>query len=124
MQDKPWLDLVPYDDTNWWVASENRHFHPDYASQNFYLSDSPAKLFRAYVILSDGNIGSSYFHYFFWTFDSNHPHFFTYSKWLFDKSLIELKNGDIVKHIVTKQKYIVNDKFGLNYYKIFELTTD
>lgn len=124
MEEKPWLDLVPYDDTKWWIASQNKYFHPVYASQNFYLSDSPAKLFRAYVIMSDGNIGGSYFRYFYWTFDSNDRYFFTYSKWLFDKPLNSLKTGDIVTQIVTKQKYIVNDKFGVAYYKIFELITE
>jgi hypothetical protein len=124
MEEKPWLDLVPYDGTNWWIASHNKYFHPDYASQNLYLSDSPAKLFRAYVIMSDGSIGGSYFRYFYWTFDSNHRYFFTYSKWLFDKPLNSLKNGDIVTQIVTKQKYVVNDKFGVPYYKIFESITE
>ena len=120
MEAKPWLDLTPNDDTKWWIASQNRCFENDYASQNLYLSESPAKLFRAYVIMSDGNIGGSYFRYFFWTFDSNNRYFFTFSKWLFDKPLRELKTGDIVTQLVTKQKYVVNDKFGVPYYKIFE----
>lgn len=123
MENKPWLDLVPHDDTKWWIASKNIVFGEDYVRQNVYAPELTTNLptFRAYFIMSDGNVGGSYFRYFFWVSGSDDRYFFTYSKWLFDKPLAELKTGDIVTQINTLQKYVVNDKFSSKYYKIFEI---
>lgn len=113
MDEKPWLSLVPNDESKWWIASKN-----------LYLPDSLSKLsqnVRAYYVMGDGNAGGSYYRYFYWYNGNNQRHFDVDGKWYFDKPMRDCNNGDIVVEIRTQQKYVVNDKFNNPYVKILEI---
>jgi hypothetical protein len=114
MDEKPWLSLIPFDNTKWWIASKN-----------LYLPDNLSKttqIVRAYFIIHDGNGYSSYYRYFYWFYGNNQRHFDVDGKWYFDKPMCDCKNGDIVIETRTQQKYVVNDKFNNPYIKILEIS--
>lgn len=113
MDEKPWLTLDPNDESRWWIASKN-----------IYLPDSLSNLnqiVRGYFIIQDGNVGGSYYRFFYWLYGSNQRYFDVDSKWCFDVPMSEMKTGDIVVETRTQQKYVVNDKFKTPYVKILEI---
>jgi hypothetical protein len=113
MDEKPWLSLSPNDESKWWIASKNLYL-PDSLTNN-------NQIVKAYFIIQDGNMGGSYFRYFYWLYGSDQRYFDVNSKWLFDVPISNLKTGDTVVDARTQQKYIVNDKFNNPYVKILEI---
>ena len=113
MDEKPWLSLIPFDNSKWWIASNN-----------FYLPDGLTNLNqfpKAYFIIHDGNGYGSYFRYFYWFDGSNQRRFDVDGKWYFDVQMSDMKTGDTVVETRTQQKYIVNDKFNSPNVKILEI---
>jgi len=114
MDEKPWLTLIPYDNTNWWITSKNLYF-PDMLTK---LTQNV----NAYFIIKDCNsMGTTYYRYFYWLNGSNYRYLNVDNKWCFDEPMCNMKNGSIVVETWTQQKYIVNDKFDNPYVKILEI---
>ena len=114
MDEKPWLTLIPYDKTHWWITSKNLFF-PD-------MLTKLTQIVNAYFIIQDCNsMGGTYYRYFYWFCDNNQRYLDVDSKWYFDEPMCNMKNGRIVVETRTQQKYIVNDKFDSPYFKILEI---
>lgn len=120
---KPWLLLDPNDyESRWWIASKNNYLSYNSINENNqtnYIVDLN-KTISAYFIIQDCNMGGEYFRYFFWLGNNAQRYFEVNSKWYFDIPMREMKNGDIVLHSQSQEKFIVNDKFNDKFVKILE----
>ena len=114
MDEKPWLSLIPFDNSKWWIASKNLFF-PD-------MLTKLTKNVIAYFIIQDCNsMGRIYYRYFYWFCDNNQRYLDVDSTWYFDAPISQFKSGDIIIETRTQQKYVVNDKFNSPYVKILEI---
>lgn len=111
MSSKPWMNLEMDYKNIWWYSSHidnNYHTIPD--------GETPI----AYFIIQDHNMAGNYFRYFKWFKNSNNRYLEVSPKWIFDKSMCNMKNGTTTIDS-QNNKYIVFDKFHNDFIKILEI---